>query len=63
MSNIKEPFKMTQPPSKDIPFSARIAKLLDQLSLVAVVLSLLIGFMVEMIGINSLFFSFAFPSH
>ena len=52
---------MTQPSSKDIPSSARIAKLLGQLSLVAVFLSVIIGFMVEMIGINSLFFSFAIP--
>ena len=52
---------MTQPPSKEIPFSARIAKLLGQLSLAAVVLSVIIGFMVEMIGVNSLFFSFAIP--
>lgn len=52
---------MTQPFSKDIPSSARIAKLLGQLSLVVVVLSLFIGFMVEMVGVNSLFFTFAIP--
>jgi uncharacterized membrane protein len=61
MSDNKEPFTMTQPSSKDVPSSARIAKLLGQLSLVAVVLSLFIGFMVEMVGVNSLFFSFAIP--
>ena len=52
---------MTNPPPKEIPSLARIAKLLGQLSLVAVFLSVIIGFMVEMIGINSLFFSFAIP--
>ncbi len=52
---------ITQPPFKEIPFSARIAKLLGQLSLAAVVLSVIIGFMVEMIDVNSLFFSFAIP--
>ena len=52
---------MTQPSSNNIPSSARVAKLLGQLSLVAVVLSLFIGFMVEMVGVNSLFFSFAIP--
>ncbi len=52
---------MTNPSFKEIPSSARTAKLLGQLSLVGVVLSAIIGFMVEMIGINSLLFSFAIP--
>ena len=52
---------MTQNLSKDIPSSARIAKLLGCFSLLTVVLSVIIGFMVEMIGVNSLLFSFAIP--
>jgi len=52
---------MTQNFSKNTPSSARIAKLLGYLSLAAVVLSVIIGFTVEMIGVNSLFFSFALP--
>ena len=52
---------MTNPSFKEVPSSARTAKLLGQLSLVGVVLSVIIGFMVEMIGINSLLFSFAIP--
>ena len=52
---------MTQNLSKNIPSSARIAKLLGYFSLLAVFLSVIIGFMVEMIGVNSLFFSFAIP--
>ena len=44
---------MTQPSSKNIPSSARIAKLLGYLSLAAVVLFVIIGFMVEMITINT----------
>jgi len=52
---------MTQPSSKDIPSLARIAKLLGSLSLVAVVLLALIGFMVDTVGVNSLFFSFGIP--
>ncbi len=52
---------MSNPSSEEIPSSARTAKLLGQLSLGAVILSVLIGFMAEMIGINSLFFSVAIP--
>lgn len=54
---------MTNTPSKDIPSLASIAKLLGQLSLVAVVLTVFLGFMVDMIGVNSLFFSFGIPFH
>ena len=52
---------MTVPPSKYIPSPARVAKILGYLSLAVVVLSVIIGFRVEMIGINSLLFSFAIP--
>jgi len=52
---------MITPSNKEISLPARIAKLLGQLSLLAMFLSVIIGFMVEMIGINSLFFSFAIP--
>ena len=52
---------MNQPSSNEIPSSARIAKLLGYLSLGAVVLSALIGFMVDMVGVNSLFLSVGIP--
>jgi len=52
---------MKQNLSKDIPSTARIAKLLGQLSLVAVVLSVFMGVIIDKIGINSFFFSFAIP--
>ena len=52
---------MTNPPIKEVPSSARTAKLLGQLSIVGVILSIIIGAMVETIGINSLLFSFSIP--
>jgi len=52
---------MKDPSYKNIPSSARLAKLLGQLSVAALILSIIIGYMVEIIGINSLLFSFAIP--
>jgi len=52
---------MKDPSYKNIPSSARLAKLLGQLSIAALILSIIIGYMVEIIGINSLLFSFAIP--